>query len=239
MPPAPAVSAFRDQLRVSKPGSRVRGALHIAFTSVSALLVIVGSAALARDVRWYEWLVVPATFLFANVVEYFGHRGPLHRRRRALAALYERHTLGHHRFFTRERMACDSAADYRMILFPPVFILFFLGAIALPIAFLLFVLTTRNVGLLFVATAMSYFLTYEWLHFAYHLPEGSWVGHLPFVRALQRHHAIHHDMRRMTHCNFNITFPICDFVFGTLAREAEEPPLEQDEAEKLSGMRAR
>ena len=80
-------------------------------------------------------------------------------------------------------------------------------------------LTTANVARLFVATAVGYFLTYEWLHFAYHQPPDSAVGRLGLVRALRRHHTIHHDHAQMQKHNFNITFPICDTIFGTTRRD--------------------
>ena len=38
----------------------------------------------------------------------------------------------------------------------------------------LILLFSANVGWLFVATGVGYFLAYEWLHFCYHLDPGSW-----------------------------------------------------------------
>jgi sterol desaturase/sphingolipid hydroxylase (fatty acid hydroxylase superfamily) len=105
-----------------------------------------------------------------------------------------------------------------MVLFPPVMLVFFLGAVATPLGAALFLLATPNVGLLYVATAMGYFLAYEWLHFCHHLSDTSPVARLPFLRALREHHRVHHDPSRMTACNFNITFPICDAIFGTRRR---------------------
>ncbi|MFL5319893.1 MAG: fatty acid hydroxylase family protein, partial [Myxococcaceae bacterium] len=72
-----------------------------------------------------------------------------------------------------------------------------------------------NAGWLFAATGVGYYLTYEWFHFAYHLPENSAVGRIGLVRVLRKHHADHHDLTRMGRYNFNITFPIFDSVFGT------------------------
>jgi hypothetical protein len=214
--PAVAVRAFREQLRASMGAStRGRGWAHFSFTTVASLAVITAAITATRDVRPLEWLVLPATFLLANTVEYLAHRGPMHRRRRRLAFLYERHTLRHHRFFTRDAMGCDSAADFGLVLFPPALLLFFLGGVALPVAALLFVLASRNAGCLFVACAMGYFLSYEWLHFVYHLPDDNPIGRFPVVRSLRQHHAMHHDLRAMAHCNFNITFPVCDWLFGT------------------------
>jgi len=59
----------------------------------------------------------------------------------------------------------------------------------------------------------------EWLHLLYHLPEGSRLGELALIRALKRHHQTHHNPALMNDCNFNITFPIWDWVKGTLHRQ--------------------
>jgi hypothetical protein len=132
--------------------------------------------------------------------------------------LYERHTLQHHHFFTHEAMAYESSRDFKMVLFPPVMLFFFLGVVAAPAGALLFALVSPNAGWLYVLVAMSYFLTYEWLHFAYHLDERSRLGGSPLIRALRRHHQAHHDLALMGNWNFNITFPISDLVFGTYYR---------------------
>jgi len=39
---------------------------------------------------------------------------------------------------------------------------------------------------------------------------------------LRRHHAAHHDPRLMTRYNFNVTFPIADRLFGTVAPAAAD-----------------
>jgi sterol desaturase/sphingolipid hydroxylase (fatty acid hydroxylase superfamily) len=39
------------------------------------------------------------------------------------------------------------------------------------------------------------------------------------LRALRRHHRAHHHPSSMTHWNFNITFPICDALFGTARKD--------------------
>jgi hypothetical protein len=210
------VARFRTGYRQTEPGRHYLGWAHFAFTSLGSLSVIVFSLSRLSGVRPLEWLTVPASFLVANAAEYFGHRGPMHHRTRGLGLVYRRHTQQHHHFFTHEAMAYESSHDFRMVLFPPVLLLFFLGAIATPLGALLFVLGSANVGWLFVATAMGYFLTYEWLHFCYHLPAEHWVARLPLMPRLRRHHTVHHDLRRMGHFHFNITFPLCDRLFGTM-----------------------
>jgi hypothetical protein len=132
--------------------------------------------------------------------------------------VFERHTPSHHGFYTHEAMAAESPRDYYMVLFPPVLIVFFFGLFALPVGLLLAWLATANVARMFVATAVGYFLTYEWLHFAYHQPAGGFIGRRWLVRTLRAHHTLHHDVERMQKWNFNITFPICDALFGTTHR---------------------
>lgn len=71
---------------------------------------------------------------------------------------------------------------------------------------------------LFAATGMGYFALYEWLHLAYHLDPDGQVGRLPGMKRLRRHHTVHHDPRNMGRVNFNVTFPLADWWFGTWDR---------------------
>lgn len=218
-PLEPKVATFRAEFRSTEIGPRYSGWAHFAFTSLTSLAVIAVAIWRVRAPRAVEWATVPAAFLLANLVEYFGHKGPMHHLRPSLRLLFVRHTQQHHRFFTDRAMAYESSRDFKMVLFPPVMIVFFLGAIAAPIALVLFATLGHDVGWLFVATSVGYFLTYEWLHFAYHLPETSRVGRARVLAALRRHHTLHHDPSLMSRANFNITFPIADRLFGTLARK--------------------
>jgi hypothetical protein len=215
---ATAVETFRANYRSDHIGPHYYGWIHFAFTSTASLATIGFAIAHVHAVRPVEWLTVPLTFLFANFAEYKGHRGPMHRPSPKLDILFQRHTREHHHFFTHEAMTYDTSRDFKMVLFPPEMLLFFLGVIATPVACLLFWLASPNVGWLYVAVAMSYFLTYEWLHFAYHLHPDSLVGRLPLLAALRRHHTKHHDLALMGRYNFNITFPICDWLYGTSHR---------------------
>ena len=219
-PPAvPAeVAAFRAAHRAAHIGPRYRGGLHLAVTSVGALAAIAVAVAMVDAPSWRELVTVPVAFVIANLGEYAGHRGPMHHRRRGLGLLYQRHIRQHHRFYTDQAMVAESRRDFQMVLFPPVMLVFFLGALATPIGLALGAALSPNVGWLFAATAVGYFLTYEWLHLAYHLPDDGWIGRRALVRVLRRHHTIHHDPARMQRVNFNITFPIADWLFGTTGR---------------------
>jgi hypothetical protein len=219
-----SVAAFRTEYRATAIGPRYSGWAHFVFTTTGSLAVIGFAISRVHAVAWWEWLTLPASFLLANLGEYFGHRGPMHHPRRGMRLLFRRHTRQHHHFFTHEAMAYESSRDFKMVLFPPVMLFFFLGCLATPIGLAAHFVVSPNAGWLFVATGMSYFLTYEWLHFSYHLPADSWIGRMPFVAALRRHHERHHDLALMGRYNFNITFPIGDWLMGTLYRRSQWEP---------------
>ncbi|NVJ19182.1 sterol desaturase family protein [Myxococcus sp. AM010] len=216
------VARFREDYRRKHVSPRYSGRAHFVFTSLGSLAVIGCAISLLEGGRPVEWLTLPAVFLLGNVVEFLGHRGPMHHRRRGLGLLFQRHTEQHHRFFTHDALAYESARDVKMVLFPPVLLLFFLGAIAAPLGTLCFVLISPNVGWLFVAAAVGYYLMYEWLHFCHHLPPEHPVAQLALMRQLRRHHEAHHDPAKMQRHNFNISFPFADWLFGTSWRPEKD-----------------
>lgn len=217
-----SVDAFRKKYRAELIGPNYHGWLHFAFTvSMTLGLITFSMLQLSRVMPW-EWLTIPLTFLYANFAEYFGHRGPMHHLRTGLGKVFERHTRQHHRFFTEARMEFGSSRDFKAVLFPPVLVTFFLFAFGTPVALLLSWLISSNVGWLFAITGTAYFLNYELLHFAYHLPQDHWIARLPVMAALRRHHTIHHDQSLMVNYHFNITYPIADWLMGTLHRPQPE-----------------
>ena len=213
-----AVTAFREQYRREQIPGWYSGYLHLALTSLGSLATIAAAVLALDDVGPLEWLTIPLMFVLANLVEYFGHRGPMHRRVRGLGLIHKRHALQHHRFFCTGSMEFDSSRDFHAVLFPLVILAFYLGLIAVPVSALLAWLVSLNVGLLALAVSVAYFLNYEWMHFAYHAPPGSRLARLPMMSRLRGLHHLHHRPELMTRYNFNITYPIGDWLFGTLYR---------------------
>lgn len=212
--------SYREQYRRELIPEGYSGRLHFALILGFVALVIVIGVLQLEQVQPLEWLAVPLTFLYANLAEYLGHRFVMHRRRPGLGLIYERHTLQHHRFFTHQAMQFDSSDDFRAVLFPPMLMVFFAITFALPVGLLLTWLFSANVAWLFVITALGYYGCYEILHFAYHQEEDSWIMRLPGVKRMRQLHLDHHDPAIMQRGNFNITWPICDVLFGTRVAQA-------------------
>ncbi len=209
------VARARDKFRREQVSPHYSGRLHFALTLIVTLAVISASLWFLKSPTWLEWLTVPITFAYANLSEYFGHRGPMHHPTKGLGLIYRRHTIEHHSFFTDTEDTIETPDDFKAVMFPPIMLLFFFGAFATPVAVLIYFVLGQNVALLFVFTSTSYFLIYELLHLCYHLDKTSWPARLPFLSKLRHHHTVHHNRDLMADYNFNITFPICDAIFGT------------------------
>ena len=208
---------FRVWYRGANPPNWYMGWLHFWFTSLITVGGVVFCLIRTSHIMPMEWLTIPVTLIYANLAEYLGHRWPMHRRWRILPMIFL-HTTIHHRFFTKDKMTYEQARDFHALLLPPYILAFFFGLFALPVGILLRVYVSSNVAYLFVASALGYFISYEWLHFCYHAPEGSLISRLPFIAHLRHHHLVHHDPQLMTRYNFNITLPLFDGLFRTFFR---------------------
>lgn len=198
------------------------GWLHLALVNITSLALIAICMGQLEAVTALEWWTIPIAFVYANMAEYWGHRGPMHRPFKFLRTIYHRHAGQHHTFFTDEHMEFRSHKDFKAVLFPLEMVLFFGLGFALPLWIILTVLISENTAWLAVATGAAYYLHYEWLHFVYHYPRNTWLGRLPLMKVLRKLHQTHHNQSLMTRYNFNITYPIGDWLFGTLYSADED-----------------
>jgi hypothetical protein len=213
-----SIEAYRQRYRAEDIPRGYRPWLHLTFTFAGGTLALAACLWQLEAVRPIEWLTVPLAFLYANLAEYLGHRFPMHRRFPGMGMIYKRHAGQHHRFFTHEHMAFGERIDVRAVLFPPILVIFFFGGFGLPVWLLLDWAISANVAWLFIATGVAYFLNYEILHFAYHLPPDSLLGRRALIRRLRWLHTLHHNPGCMARINFNISYPVFDLLFGTLQR---------------------
>ncbi len=195
--------------------------LHLAITAgVTSAAAVYGLLQL-ENVQALEWLTIPATFLFANLFEWNVHRHILHHKLPGLTQLYEKHTPMHHRVFTPDDMVIRSALEMRLVMVPALGIA---GIVVLLLALtpLLALIISSNTAYLFLATATSYAALYEITHLLYHLDPDSFLGRLPGIPFLRKHHTLHHDPRIMQRWNFNVTIPLFDYLYRTATSDAED-----------------
>ncbi|WP_428486967.1 sterol desaturase family protein [Rhodopila sp.] len=185
-----------------------------------ALIYALGGAAIwycARQIGhpvWYEFLVIPLAFCLSNAFEWWIHRYVMHRPVKGLMGIYNRHTLAHHRFFTHLEPTIDSTRDFRIVFFPPYALVAFI-VLSLPPAALLGAIGLANAGWLLLITNVALYLNYELFHYCCHVKNDRLVRLMPLVNSIRRHHIAHHDPAIMMERNFNLTYPVADWFFGT------------------------
>jgi hypothetical protein len=206
--------------------------VHFLFPAVLGLAAMVGALVRLHSARPVELLTLPITLILAFGFEWRVHQVVLHRRMPLVGTLYERHELQHHVVYVYDDLQMRSAREAWLIMMPPyaVVLVFLLD---LPLALAAGALLGANVGCLFLATSMLFFLSYEWLHLAYHLPEESAIGRARIIARLREHHRRHHDPRLMKRWNFNVTLPLFDWVHRTVW----SPERERERDNKRAGRR--
>ncbi|WP_433897898.1 sterol desaturase family protein [Pseudomonas sp. PSE1(2024)] len=215
--------AFRSRYRAAIH-PRYNPWLHGAFVLLFGVLAIGAFWSSVHQVQALEWLAVPLTLLFFNFGVYMVHRHLGHHKKSFARMFYARDAGDHHSFFTPGHMTYDGARDWRVILFPAWLIVLHTLAITLPLWWL-FAQVNSNVAGLFGGCMVFGYLTYEVFHACEHLPPQNPLTRLPWIRQMRRLHELHHRRERMQERNFNIVFPLMDYLFGTLYWKPETAPL--------------
>ena len=206
---------YREEYR-SRIAGWYNGPVHVVVIYVIGLTALWLYARHLHVVQLWEWMTIPVFFVACNIFEWFLHLRIMHRpqRSKALRAIYNRHTLQHHQFFTDNEMRFRDHKDWRVTFFPPYALVVFI-LISIPGAVLLHFFISANVGWLFISTTTGIYLIYEFMHFCCHVDESWFVRNMPLVNTIRRHHTAHHNSRLMMEKNMNLTFPISDWLFGT------------------------
>jgi hypothetical protein len=215
----PAEATILDTGELSRPELVETGyswRWHALRTLTLATLIGAFGLYLARSASLLDWLFVPGFLVAANAIEWSVHRGPMHR----LVGprfFYKNHTLLHHRAFLHDHMQVDDMRELSLIMMPWYTMLLIFG-IASPIALVAGLIRGPGVAGMFFLVAAIYFLMYESFHALYHMPRPLLQRlHLdgPVFRWLQAHHRHHHRLDRMSKTNFNVTFPLMDWLMRT------------------------
>lgn len=219
----------RAQIVAHMP-ARYSPTLHLAIPAAVGLGVLITALVRLQTnlLKPEELLAIPITLLAAFGFEWRAHKDILHRRLPLLGVLYERHELHHHVIFTDRDMAIKSSREWWVVLMPPYAVVLVFLTLVVPLAIVIERYISTNVAMLVSATSMIFFLSYEWLHLAYHLPPDHPIGRLGIIAKLREHHRRHHEPRLMKRWNFNVTVPLFDWLHGTTWSPAREEKARAD-----------
>jgi sterol desaturase/sphingolipid hydroxylase (fatty acid hydroxylase superfamily) len=193
---------------------------HMALTLTIAGGIATVGGLLARRARPIDWVLMPVFFVVANFMEWAVHRFPMHRPLQP-RLMYKNHAQLHHIAFTDANMPITKAPELGLVMMP-WYTMLGLFVVASPVMIVAGFLRGPGLAGVFVLGAVTYFLTYETMHALYHLSDATLnrmgIGRSRTFRKLQAHHHRHHELRRMSEVNFNVTFPLMDRIFGTSDR---------------------
>ncbi|GLQ30430.1 hypothetical protein GCM10007876_09080 [Litoribrevibacter albus] len=169
--------------------------------------------------NWQHGLGLIGTLMLWNFIEYFVHIQLGHKKKKLSAMFYKRHTGDHHTFFTEQLLVPQSHKDWRVTLFPAWLVLV-TGLISVGIGHIIALFSAPEWGYVFSAGLMMGYLAYEFFHFCDHLPDNHLLVQLPWIGHMRQLHRLHHRRELMQTKNFNLTFPLADWVMGTFYWES-------------------
>jgi hypothetical protein len=191
------------------------GLLHIAVMYTTGIGAILWCLTRMRNPTW-EWLLIVPVAIGGNFAEWGLHRFVMHRLINvfALRAIYDRHTRQHHQYFTDNDVTIGTVKEFRIVFFPwrVLAVLACAGSI---LGFLASRFIDANAGYVVFMTMIGHYMVYETFHFCCHVPENSFVRHMPLINTIRRHHKAHHNLGIMMRCNMNLTLPLADWFLGT------------------------
>src|SRR5215203_3759096 len=150
--------AFRQEYR-SRIVEWYNGYVHVLIiyaTGAAAFYIYIQHI---NNPSWLDLLTIPISFLFTNLFEWLVHNYVMHRpvNIKGLRAVYERHLLNHHQFFTDDEMRFRDPKDWRVTVFPPYALVVFI-LMSMPVAIVLGWLFGPNVGWLFMSVTTGMYL---------------------------------------------------------------------------------
>jgi hypothetical protein len=191
------------------------GIMHIAVMYTIGIGAILWCLTRMRNPTW-EWLLIVPVAIGGNFAEWALHRFVMHRLIDvfALRAIYDRHTRQHHQYFTDNEVTIGSVKEFRIVFFPWR-VLAVLACVGGILGFLATRLIDANAGYVIFIAMIGHYMVYETFHFCCHVPDNSFVQHMPLINTIRRHHKAHHNLGIMMRCNMNLTFPLADWFLGT------------------------
>ena len=160
------------------------------------------------------WFILSCILM--SFIEHQVHSKLMHKknflsgRNTAFKRVFEAHAIVHHghysQIFSDEPVAPGEDKEIRMTVHK--------GAIkALPVALILS-LVSWQWAIIFIPTVCLHHWIWNKIHLEMHKPEQRGFSNWPIYKFLARHHYLHHIYPNK---NFNVVFPLADYVLGTNA----------------------
>ena len=163
-------------------------------------------------VGWFVLSCILLSFIEHQVHRRLMHRSNvLSRRTAGFKHMFEAHALVHHRhyskIFTDEPVGVGEDKEIRLTLRKA-------PLKAIPFAAIIALVSWQGAAVFVLALCFHHWV-WNTIHLEMHKPEQKVFSTWPIYKFLARHHWLHH---RYQDKNFNVVFPLADYVLGTNAR---------------------
>jgi hypothetical protein len=168
---------------------------------------------------WFIFSCILVSFIEHQVHKRLMHKVSI----QAFRHTFEAHAITHHKVhyakvFSDEPLPPGEDTEIRLtVLKAPLKVL--------PVAIVIALFSWVG-AVVFLLTMVLHHWVWNKVHLEMHKPEQRLFSNWPMYRLLARHHWLHH---RYPGRNFNVVFPLADFILGTAARVTEEDRREMEE----------
>lgn len=186
--------------------------MHMLIPSCIGSLIIIVSLCLITAFSYWMLLAIAITLFVSFGFEWYVHKNILHKPFWIFKVIYDKHLI-HHIMYKDSNMAIKSNKELYFVLMPPYAIVSVVAIIS-PVIIGLGLLFGLNIALTVLSTMVFFFMSYEWLHYSYHLPADSFIGRMDLIQIMREHHRQHHNWNYVRY-NYNVTVPVFDWIMGT------------------------
>lgn len=165
-------------------------------------------------------LTAIVSVVYASFFEWTLHRFLMHKPLLGFSYPFRAHALTHHRIFQAdETYHASRTEDKEKIPMAwwngPILV----TAASIPFLFAALIVSDWKIVVVYALTVGLYYGIYEYLHWCMHLPlrKRRIIERWKFFYILNGHHLLHH---RYMHKNFNVVFPLADWILGTLLKRS-------------------
>jgi hypothetical protein len=214
---------YRLWFRAERIPQQYRPWMHVMFNGGVLLSLSLFSLLMIQSWNLTVLIIFALSLVLGNFFVWAVHRYPLHRRYKYWTFPYDTHTVVHHRYFTADSITYDDSKDLYAIFFPISAVAGFAFLAQPALYFSVRYFFGSDLAFPLMASTSLYFLLYEFVHWASHLPTDHLLMKIPWLRFMRTHHLVHHNPKLMMKYNFCIVYPLMDMLLGTYYKEATLP----------------
>lgn len=208
---------FRQYFRSEIIPRSYSGKAHCIISFSAIISCIIFFALKVKEIPFTHIVsIIFCELILGNLFVYVFHRYPLHKKIIPFQKFFQIHSSWHHQFFTEKDVTYKDTRDFFIVFFPLWSSLLTSFIFTPTFYFLLTNWLPQSYAALWSLMIPSYFLLYETFHYICHVDDHSILMKVSYFRFIREHHRWHHKKSLMTQTNFNIVFPLFDFIFGTL-----------------------